>query len=188
VSAASVEGEGSTFTLRLPLARSEAPAMVAPQALGSDQDGRPGLKVLAAEDNPMNRQVLSTLLGQLGIALVLVNDGAQAVEASAHDDFDLILMDVQMPVMDGPAATRAIRAREHNSGRRTPILALTANAMTHHADEYLAAGMDGVVAKPIQLSQLIAEIDRVTDPAQSSPGEAALAEAAPDQPGWAIGR
>jgi CheY-like chemotaxis protein len=105
--------------------------------------------------------VLSTLLGQLGIALVLVNDGAQAVEASAHDDFDLILMDVQMPVMDGPAATRAIRAREHNSGRRTPILALTANAMAHHQVEYAVAGMDGLVAKPILLEQLIAEIDRV---------------------------
>jgi CheY-like chemotaxis protein len=105
-----------------------------------------------------------------------VGDGAQAVEAHATGEFDVILMDVQMPVMDGPTAARAIRAHEAVTGRRTPILALTANAMTHHADEYLAAGMDGVVAKPIQLGQLIAEIDRVTDPAQASaPAEATRA-------------
>jgi CheY-like chemotaxis protein len=161
VSAASVEGQGSTFTLTLPLTRSEVRAVKAPLVLDPESDNRPGLKVLAAEDNPMNQQVLSTLLGQLGVELVLVGDGVQAVEASAHEDFDLILMDVQMPVMDGPTATRAIRARERNSGRRTPILALTANAMAHHQVEYAVAGMDGLVAKPILLEQLIAEIDRV---------------------------
>jgi signal transduction histidine kinase len=161
VSAASVEGQGSTFTLTLPLTQSEVRAVKAPLVLDPESDNRPGLKVLAAEDNPMNQQVLSTLLGQLGVELVLVGDGVQAVEASAHEDFDLILMDVQMPVMDGPTATRAIRARERNSGRRTPILALTANAMAHHQVEYAVAGMDGLVAKPILLEQLIAEIDRV---------------------------
>ncbi len=146
VTAASVEGQGSTFTLSLPLARSaERPRT--PQNLRQEAGDRPGLKILAAEDNPMNRQVLSTLLGQLGVELVMVGDGAQAVEASAHDHFDLILMDVQMPIMDGPTATRAIRARERASGGRIPILALTANAMAHHEVEYVAAGMDGLVAK-----------------------------------------
>jgi signal transduction histidine kinase len=160
VTAVSRDGEGSTFTLTLPLARAERRAQPrpAPRAASSE---RSGLRVLAAEDNPMNQQVLATLLGQLGVELVLVGDGAQAVAASAGDDFDLILMDVQMPVMDGPTATRAIRAREGMIGRRTPILALTANAMAHHQAEYLAAGMDGLVAKPIQLAHLIAEMDRV---------------------------
>jgi CheY-like chemotaxis protein len=129
-----------------------------------------GLRVLAAEDNPMNQQVLSTLLGQLGIEVVLVGDGVQAVEKSAGGDFDLILMDVQMPVMDGPTAARAIRTRDLASGRRTPILALTANAMAHHAAEYQAAGMDGLVAKPIQIDRLVAEIERVLnlEPAEAS--------------------
>ena len=160
VTAVSREGVGSTFTLTLPLARSERRAQPrpAPRAPSSE---RSGLRVLAAEDNPMNQQVLATLLGQLGVDLVLVGDGAQAVEASTSDDFDLILMDVQMPVMDGPTATRTIRARERMIGRRTPILALTANAMAHHEAEYIAAGMDGLVAKPIQLAHLIAEMDRV---------------------------
>jgi signal transduction histidine kinase/CheY-like chemotaxis protein len=160
VTAISREGEGSTFTLVLPLVRAERRAQPrpAPRAPSSE---RTGLRVLAAEDNPMNQQVLATLLGQLGVDLVLVGDGAQAVEASASDDFDLILMDVQMPVMDGPTATRTIRARERLIGRRTPILALTANAMAHHEAEYVAAGMDGLVAKPIQLAHLIAEMDRV---------------------------
>jgi signal transduction histidine kinase len=161
VAAASVEGQGSTFTLRLPLARAQGPAVAKAQAGAAELDNRPGLRVLAAEDNPMNQQVLSTLLGQLGVELVMVADGAQAVEATARENFDLILMDVQMPVMDGPTATRAIRARERGTGRRTPILALTANAMAHHQAEYVAAGMDGLVPKPIQLSHLIAEIERV---------------------------
>jgi len=163
VSAASVEGQGSTFTLTLPLARSVARAPAPARAMAAELSGRPGLRVLAAEDNPMNQRVLSTLLGQLGVELVVVDDGAQAVDASAIGAFDLILMDVQMPVMDGPTAARAIRARELGSGRRTPILALTANAMSHHEAEYRAAGMDGLVAKPIRLEHLIAEIERVLD-------------------------
>ena len=167
VTAQSVEGKGSTFTLSLPLMRAAGRAANAPQVVRQEPADRPGLKVLAAEDNPMNRQVLSTLLGQLGVELVMVDDGAQAVEASARDDFDLILMDVQMPVMDGPTATRAIRAREVIAGRRTPILALTANAMAHHEAEYAAAGMDGLVAKPIQLEHLVAEIDRVLSVAEA---------------------
>jgi CheY-like chemotaxis protein/anti-sigma regulatory factor (Ser/Thr protein kinase) len=160
VTAVSGEGEGSTFTLTLPLTRSERRTQPRPTPHAPSSE-RSGLRVLAAEDNPMNQQVLATLLGQLGVDLVVVGDGAQAVEASAGSDFDLILMDVQMPVMDGPTATRAIRAREGVHGRRTPILALTANAMAHHQAEYAAAGMDGLVAKPIQLTHLVAEIDRV---------------------------
>jgi signal transduction histidine kinase/CheY-like chemotaxis protein len=176
VTLSSVLNYGSTFTLSLPLVRAPAGAAEAVAAAETDEADCTGLRILAAEDNPMNQQVLKTLLDQLGVELTVVGDGAQAVEAHATGEFDVILMDVQMPVMDGPTAARAIRAHEAVTGRRTPILALTANAMTHHADEYLAAGMDGVVAKPIQLGQLIAEIDRVTDPAQAStPAEATRA-------------
>ncbi|RAK59017.1 hybrid sensor histidine kinase/response regulator [Phenylobacterium hankyongense] len=168
VTLTSVLNHGSTFTLSLPLARAPAGTAEAVAAADAEEADCTGLRILAAEDNPMNQQVLKTLLDQLGVELTVVGDGAQAVEAHATVEFDVILMDVQMPVMDGPTAARAIRANEAATGRRTPILALTANAMTHHADEYLAAGMDGLVAKPIQLGQLIAEIDRVTYPAQAS--------------------
>jgi two-component system, sensor histidine kinase len=79
--------------------------------------------------------------------------------------WDLILMDVQMPIMDGPTATRAIRAREAATGRRrTPILALTANAMSHQVEDYLAAGMDGFIAKPIQIERLFAAIEEALAP------------------------
>jgi CheY-like chemotaxis protein len=109
------------------------------------------LRILAAEDNPMNRLVLKTLLAQVGLEVECVADGAEAIAAWEHQDWDAILMDVQMPVMDGPTATREIRRREAAIGRRrTPIIALTANAMAHQVDQYILAGMDGHVAKPIQ--------------------------------------
>src|SRR5690606_8010031 len=113
------------------------------------------LRVLAAEDNTVNQLVLKTLLHQIGVEPTVVADGRAAVEAWEAGDWDAILMDVQMPVMDGPTAARRIRAREAETGRRrTPILALTANAMNQQVAEYLAAGMDGHVAKPIDVAKL----------------------------------
>ena len=154
-------GRGSCFTLDLPIARiaasAPAPAVPAPERRTIASD-RP-LRILAAEDNATNQLVLKTLLAELGADLQLVGDGAAAVEAWAAGDFDLVLMDVQMPVMDGPAATRAIREREAAEGRTPiPIIALTANAMTHQAAEYRAAGMTGFVSKPIRIADLFAAI------------------------------
>ena len=104
--------------------------------------------------------VLSTLLGQVGLDAHMVENGEEAVAACDDAAWDLVLMDVQMPVMDGVTAVRAIRAREAAEGRpRVPVIALTANAMSHHRAEYLAAGMDAMVAKPIQLAQLLAAMD-----------------------------
>jgi signal transduction histidine kinase len=165
VAVESAPGRGSSFTLTLPLERTAAQAAPAeaspdeavPEALGP-------LRVLAAEDNPMNQLVLKTLLEQVGVEVTFANDGAQAVEAWAGATWDLILMDVQMPVMDGPAAARAIRAAERAEGRpRTPIVALTANAMAHQHEAYLAAGMDRVVAKPLQLAELLTAMFEVLD-------------------------
>ncbi|MCR5873782.1 response regulator [Phenylobacterium sp. J426] len=116
--------------------------------------------MLVAEDNETNRLVLRTLLDQLGIAAEMTADGEEAVEAWRSGGFDLILMDVQMPVMDGLAAARRIRAIEAETGRaHTPIVALTANAMSHHLAEYADAGMDGVAAKPIELSRLVEQMN-----------------------------
>jgi CheY-like chemotaxis protein len=88
-----------------------------------------------------------------------VTDGAKAVERFAAETFDVVLMDIQMPVMNGIDATRLIRAKEAREDRpRTPILALTANTLDHHLSEYAEAGMDGHVAKPVQISSLYAAI------------------------------
>ena len=119
-----------------------------------------GVRLLAAEDNPVNQLVLKTLLSQMGVEAVIVGDGVDAVAAWESEDWDVILMDVQMPRMDGPTAVRFIRERELAQGRRrTPIVALTANAMTHQVNEYLAAGMDGFVAKPIEVERLFAALE-----------------------------
>ena len=102
------------------------------------------------------------LLGQVGLDVTIVDDGQAAEEAERDADWDLILMDVQMPRMDGPTATQAIRRREAEQGRaRTPIIALTANAMVEQVEAYLAAGMDAVVSKPIDLKVLLTTISDV---------------------------
>ncbi|WP_305308106.1 ATP-binding protein [Phenylobacterium sp.] len=169
----SVVGRGSVFTVKLPLTVAAPPAT---QAALEDsrpldaQDDRQILRILAAEDNPMNQLVLKTLFSPLKIDLHLVDDGQAAVAAWADGQWDAILMDVQMPIMDGPTATRLIRTREEAEGRpRTPIIALTANAMSHHEREYLNAGMDALTPKPIELERLLGALDMVLAGASSSP-------------------
>jgi CheY-like chemotaxis protein len=128
------------------------------------------LRVLAAEDNPTNRLVLKTLLEQLGVAVHIVGDGEEAIAAWRGAPWDLVLMDIRMPGLDGVAATRAIRAEEAATGRpRTPILAVTADAAAPQAADYLSVGMDGLIPKPIQLTQLVAVIATVLDPAPAEP-------------------
>jgi CheY-like chemotaxis protein len=118
------------------------------------------MRVLAAEDNDTNRLVVSSFLGVFGIDLVMVDDGAQAMSAWRGGGFDVILMDIQMPVMDGLTAIRMIRAEEAAKGRpRTPIIALTAHAMPHQVAEYMAAGADMHVAKPVEMARLKAALD-----------------------------
>jgi CheY-like chemotaxis protein len=116
--------------------------------------------VLAAEDNATNQLVLSTIMTIFGVELTLVGDGRQAVDAWRDGGFDLILMDIQMPQMDGVSATRAIRAAERETGRAPiPIIALSAHAMPHQVETYLGAGMDLYVAKPIELAKLQAALE-----------------------------
>jgi CheY-like chemotaxis protein len=131
------------------------------------------VRVLAAEDNLVNQKVLKAIVEPMDVDLVIVGDGHAAVEAWRAGGFDVVLMDIQMPVMDGIAAAKAIRDAERAEKLpRTPILALTANALVHQVEEYLAAGMDGHVAKPIEISKLYDAMSRVLgDP----PDEAAAA-------------
>lgn len=161
IAVTSSEHKGSTFTVSLPLQRiGDERAASVTRTEQQNENAASGLRVLAAEDNPVNQLVLRTLLAQAGVDLTVVADGAAAVNAWREGDFSLILMDVQMPVMDGPTATRAIRRAEAAEGQgHIPILALTANAMAHQVAEYRASGMDGHVAKPIRIEELFAAID-----------------------------
>ena len=158
------EGEGSIFTVELPLPRGRPEPLVDADGGQSANDGN--LRLLAAEDNPTNQQVLGAVLGSLGIEVDIVSDGKEAVAAWRGGLYDLILMDIQMPVMDGITAAATIRSLEAKDGRRrTPIIALTANALTHQVQEYLDAGMDAHVAKPIEIARLYDAISTVLNDA-----------------------
>jgi signal transduction histidine kinase/CheY-like chemotaxis protein len=160
-------GAGSVFTAILPLTRGERPEAHEDEPETLDVSG---LRVMVAEDNETNRVVIATILDQLGVAAHLTVNGAEALEAWRGASWDLILMDIQMPVMDGLEATRRIRELERQEGRaRTPIVALTANAMSNHLAEYEAAGFEGVVTKPIQIAALL---DAIRDAVAGAGGAA----------------
>ena len=151
-------GVGSTFTVTLTLERLCDQRIVAPEAPVSTAPT--GLRVLAADDNAVNQLVLKTLLAQVGVETVMVDNGQSAIEVWEAGEWDLILMDIHMPVMDGLEAAETIRRREALTGRaRTPIVALTADAMSHQVDAYLAQGFDGHVSKPIEVGKLLAAME-----------------------------
>jgi signal transduction histidine kinase/CheY-like chemotaxis protein len=157
ISIESEPGRGSTFTVALGLERVAGRPIVDAAA---DASVPVGLRVLAADDNAVNRLVVQTLLAQVGVETVLVDNGLAALEAWETGEWNLILMDIHMPVMDGVEAAAAIRRREAQAGRaRTPIIALTADAMSHQVDAYLAQGFDGHVSKPIEVGQLLAAME-----------------------------
>ncbi len=152
----SAQGVGSTFTLKLELPRAAADAEAAPAAR-APLAAAP--RVLLAEDHPTNRKVVELILSAVDVQLTSVENGAQAVAACEAGDFDVILMDMQMPVMDGLTAIRRIRADEAaRGGVRTPIIALTANAMPEHVAATDAAGADGHLSKPVRADALIGAV------------------------------
>ena len=171
-------GGGSAFILTLPLHAAQAPdalaetgAEAAPASPAAEMG--PRLKVLLADDHPTNRKVVELVLAAANVDLVSVENGVQAVEAFRAGAFDLVLMDMQMPLMDGLAATRELRLHEAAEGRpHTRIVMLTANALPEHVAAGQAAGADGHVAKPFNTSELLA---LVCAPAATTP---ALSEAA----------
>jgi CheY-like chemotaxis protein len=133
------------------------------------------LRVLLADDNAVNRKVASRLLEKQGHTVELACDGAEALAAFAHDSFDLILMDVQMPVMNGYDATRAIRAQERGTPQHISIVALTAHAIKGDREICLAAGMDDYLGKPIRPAELAAVLERWRPTPKQTP-------VAPDEP------
>jgi CheY-like chemotaxis protein len=167
----SAPGQGSLFHVTLPLrpaavpapavsghavAEAAAPPADPPQAAGpaaAPARAGEGLCVLVAEDTRVNQEVIKGLLEHRGHRPTVVPDGEEAVAAARQGGFDLVLMDMQMPRLDGLGATRAIRALPGPEGR-VPIVALTANSFAHDREACLAAGMDGFIAKPITLERL----------------------------------
>ena len=174
----STPGEGATFWFRLPLPVVQIETSTpeaAPVAPAERRDGP--IRILLADDHPANRKVVEVLLSAADVEIVSVEDGREAVEAFRKDPFDLILMDMQMPVMDGLTATRGIRRLEQAAGApRTPLLMLTANAMAEHVQAGIEAGADGHLAKPITSQRLFEAIEAalaIADPCPEADSEAA---------------
>ena len=157
----SSEGEGSTFWFTIPLRH--ATTSVAPEAsrktIADYKTTRP-LNILVAEDNNLNQRIVAATLEKFGHRSTLVDDGVKAAAIVATGDFDLILMDIRMPGMSGPEATRAIRS-SGGPAAHIPIIALTADAMEEHIRGYLTAGMDACVTKPIDRGELLLTINQV---------------------------
>ncbi len=151
-------GGGAEFEFTF-LAPQAAPA-ASGEAGALEQAGASGaLSVLVAEDNPNNQRIVGMILEMTGAAVRFAENGQEACEALLAQDFDAVLMDLQMPVMDGLTAIRTIRARERVQGlARTPIIAVSANAMTHHVEEALKAGADAHVSKPIDPGALLTQL------------------------------
>ena len=153
-------GQGSRFWFRLPLELAEPDAAAVVEAAPESEEGVRPLRILAAEDNPTNQFVLRAILGQKGLEPTFVENGRLALEAVQANDFDLILMDLHMPEMDGLSATQAIRALGGPKSQ-IPIVAVTAEAMPEQVRKCLAAGMDAHVSKPIRPDVLYGVIEEV---------------------------
>jgi signal transduction histidine kinase/ActR/RegA family two-component response regulator len=166
--AASQPGVGSVFFAQLPLAAADLASAAAGEAATDVGALLAGRRVLLAEDHPVNQRVVALILEPMGVELTLVGDGEQAIEAAAAGRYDVILMDLHMPKVDGLTAIRAIRAAEAaRSAPRTPIVALTADALAEHMAATRAAGADQHLSKPIRpdaLIEVLAEILGAAEP------------------------
>ncbi len=171
ISAAGRPGRGACFTLVLPLPPATTAAEDPAAAAASSESGERRLRVLVADDNATNRKVAELILAAMGAEAVCVEDGQQALVAVERESFDLVLMDVQMPVMDGLSATRAIRAREAELGLpRLPIVVLSANTMREHVAASAEAGADDHIGKPVRAELLMKTVLRAAAQAEPAAG------------------
>ena len=159
----------SVFSVVLPLrpaTRAQSAALESVSAIldatPSDDDSDDPVRALVAEDHPANRRIIELMLAPMGVEVTLVANGAEAVEAFKQHDWELILLDMQMPVLDGVSAARAMRDLEIGLGRaRTPIAMLSANVLPRHVDDALAAGADHFIAKPVTPAALARGLDEL---------------------------
>ena len=160
IAVSSTEGVGSSFMITIPFEVSPTPASAVEKAQAPAADIH-GLHLLLAEDNDLNAEIAQMLLQDEGAEVTVVTNGKQAVDlfaARPAGSFDAILMDIMMPVMNGLAATRAIRALARLDAKAIPIIAMTANAFDEDAQKCLAAGMNAHTAKPLEIKKLVAVI------------------------------
>jgi signal transduction histidine kinase/ActR/RegA family two-component response regulator len=156
----SAVGVGSTFKVVVPMVRGDGRQLAEAESTMHAAEEMAGLRVLVAEDNGVNQILIKAILDQMGHFSDIVANGIEVVRQVQNAHYDVVLMDIQMPEMDGEAATRAIRSL-HNGVASIPIIAMTANAMVEHREAYLASGMDDYVSKPINSRMLAAAIARV---------------------------
>jgi CheY-like chemotaxis protein len=151
------KGSRFHFTVCLGTCAEPAPETAAPRA--RNQVG--ALRLLVAEDNPVNQKLIRILLEKRGHSVRVAGDGAQALASLEQEPCDMLLLDIQMPVLDGLEVCRRIRASERESGEHLPIVAMTAHVMSGDRERFLGAGMDGYIGKPLQAGELDAAIEAV---------------------------
>jgi CheY-like chemotaxis protein len=156
----SAPGAGSRFEFAIEFGEVTPGRTLCPPADPPFADLKPELRILSVEDNPVNQKLVVAMLQKRGHHVATACNGREALKAYDQSRFDAILMDIQMPEMDGFEATSLIRAREALTGLRTPIIALTAHAMKGDEKRCLEAGMDGYVSKPVQLQDLYSALAR----------------------------
>lgn len=161
IQCSSEPGQGSVFRFTLVGAPAATPMAVATDPAPPVTVATRALRVLVAEDHPINQLVAQTMLKELGHTCTVVGDGLAALEALRTDSFDLVLMDVMMPRMDGASAVRALRAAEPAGRRPVPVVMFTAHAMSGDRERFLATGADGYLSKPITMESLRSELARV---------------------------
>jgi CheY-like chemotaxis protein len=153
-------GKGTRFTIALRAEAEDADATAFSVAtrtqtnLSADRTGSDSRRVLLAEDGQVNQRLISSLLRFAGHTVDVVSNGREALDAYASQNFDVVLMDVEMPLMDGREASRAIRELERDTGRHVAIVALSAHPSAENGAECLAAGMDAVLVKPLRTDEL----------------------------------
>jgi len=160
-------GKGSTFWFSI-----DAPAASAPPAVAQPSEGAPArpMRILVVEDNRVNQHLIQALLRKRGHTTAVAGNGVEALAAIERDSFDLVLMDIQMPEMDGLEAVRRIRKAEALTGQHLPVVAMTARAMAGDRESILAAGMDDYLEKPVQLERLDAVLRQASNARHPDPG------------------
>jgi CheY-like chemotaxis protein len=178
IAVASKLGEGSVFSFTLPVTVGAENVAAETNSLNAGETPLRGLSVLVAEDNVFNRKVLEKILEKSGISFDSAENGVEAVKKGTEGAFDAILMDIEMPEMDGYEASRAIRRSEKETGRRVPIIALSAHVSEEHRQMAFEAGMDAFASKPVRKTDLLRALAEATgrgDPRRERPRPSSIA-------------